>query len=112
MCKLWECVVFRQTLILSTPSSVYVPNVHLKVGGYKTPFIVVGGVVIVTAVVSQFVLPKTKDLTVFTGSFLSLMLSPGCVIMYLVVVGSSMALSATDPLFAPYMHEMVRNIKA
>lgn len=79
----------------------------MQVGGYKTPFIVVGGVVIVTAIVSAFVLPSAKGLVAFKGSFLQLMKSGGCIVMYLVVVGSSMALSATDPLFSPYMSQTV-----
>ena len=62
---------------------------------------------IVTAIMSAFVLPSVKELTSFSGSFLQLMRSAGCIIMYLIVIGSSMALSATDPLFSPYMSETV-----
>ena len=62
---------------------------------------------IVTAIVSAFVLPSVKELTLFDGSFFQLMRSAGCLIMYLIVIGSSMALSATDPLFSPYMSQTV-----
>lgn len=67
------------------------------------PFIVVGSIVIITAIISQFVLPVIEEVTVINESFLSLLKSPGCVIIYLVVIGSSMALSSTDPIFSPFM---------
>lgn len=71
------------------------------------PFIVVGSIVVVTAIVSQIVLPKTEEVTVISDSFVKLLKSPGCTIIYLVVIGSSMALTSTDPIFSPFMTQKV-----
>ena len=57
---------------------------------------------IVTAIVSAFVLPSVKELTLFDGSFFQLMRSAGCLIMYLIVIGSSMALSDRPSLQSLY----------
>jgi len=63
--------------------------------------------VLLTTVASYVVLPKCEDVDDISAGFHGLFKSPGCVVIYLVTVGSSMALSSTDPIFSPFMTDKV-----
>lgn len=81
----------------------------LQVGGFKAPFITVGGVVVVAALISIYVLPNITENSNLSGSFLPLLKSVGCIIIYFVVISNTMALSSMDPTFSPFLESKVGN---
>ncbi|KAF6039419.1 SLC18B1 [Bugula neritina] len=74
-------------------------------GGYLLPFLVIGGIVWATTLLSFFILPPITDMPKMSGNIFSLLRIPGCIIVYLVIAGSGMYLSFLDPTFSPWIQK-------
>lgn len=80
-------------------------GVLYSAGGFKLPFIVLGGLLLSILPVVMLILPKDQDLPrkVDTGSLLRMTKIPGIAVIGLSILVSGLVLGFLDPTFAPYM---------
>lgn len=80
-------------------------GVLYSAGGFKLPFIVLGGLLLSILPVVMLILPKDQDLPqkVDTGLLLRMTKIPGIAVIGLSILVSGLVLGFLDPTFAPYM---------